>query len=220
MSENYMEMVGGIVKKSMQGVMCCLCCCFPLINAVNICALVFAFQENLQEDNDSTTAVGEEYDVCGKELNDDAFMTVSHHLIIAGAGGIALSIIQMMAAAIFLRAFTETVDLAISEGSETDKFQRQMDTLQTMQNLVRFLSTLPIMCLQLAWSIAGFILYSQVGGDCTASSPGKMLLAWCIIVMVSACSSFNQVTKPQNLDAAFGQMFISVDAVNAQNAGL
>jgi len=165
-----MAFIAEIVKKSMMGVLCCMCCCFPVMNAINIVAIVFAFEKFERGECPGK-------DICSTDCQPDAFMPMTHFLWIAGAGSMALSIAGMVAAAVFIRTFTDTVDLAVEEGSETDRFKRQAESVKKVQNLVRWVSVLPTMCLQLAWSIAGIVLYTQVSSTCTDTGTAKVVLA-------------------------------------------
>lgn len=179
------ELMGNVMKKT-------IICCFPLTNIVNICALVFAFEQNLQEIEDSDSILeSEEYDVCGMDLNPDAFMTVSHYLVVAGAGGIALSIMQTAATLLYIR---ELVGDSRVSFKGSDNLTRQLQGIQKMGTRL-LLSQLPVMLVQLAWAIVGIILYSKTEADCRATSPDKMMLAWAIITLCTACQSFNNLTK-------------------------
>ena len=105
----------------------------------------------------------------------------------------------------------------MEEGSETDRFKRQAESVKKVQNLVRWVSILPTMCLQLAWSIAGIVLYTQVSSTCMDTGTAKVVLAWSILTLVSACGSLNQLVQPKNVDDLFGQLF---KATNEQDANL
>lgn len=203
-----MNFVANVVKKSMMGVLGCMCCCFPLMNATNICAIVFAFVEYERGE-----CPGE--DICSVECQDDAFMSMTHFLLVAGAGALALSVSGMMALTVFIRSFTETVDLAVQEGSKTERFTRQADGVKRIQLYVKLFAAIPSMLLQMGWGTAGIILYTQVNQTCKDTGEAKMVLAWCCITLCMACSQCNQIMKPVDLDDAFSKLFAVGDAADA-----
>jgi len=212
-NDGHLQAMSDIIKMSMRGVMCALCCCLPIANAVHICALVFAFESTFKEQEDIITMESEEYDVCGTDWNPGAFMSVSRYLLIAGAGGIAAVTIFMVSILVLYRRFLKTLDLAVSEGGETDTFNRHLQGLLKYEISVRFCS-LPVMCLELGWSTAAFILYSQVGEDCTDTSQAKMMLAWGIISILNGCQRFNQLSRLKMKDT-FSTLFASTNAMNS-----
>ena len=166
----------------------------------NICAVVFAFEEFERGE-----CPGE--DICSTDCQPDAFMDMSTFLLIGGVTSMAMGIINTVVTAIYIRAFTNAVDLAVSEGSPTDTFKCQADGVKRLRNLHRLVVRVPMLVSQLAWAIAGFVLYSQVNDSCTETGQAKMVLAWCILVVFFVFVACNRVAKPKDLDATFAKVF-------------
>ena len=120
-----------------------------------------------------------------------------------------MSISEILAATVFIKALNDTIDMAIKKGIESNLFKHRVDGVKKIQHLVSLLATLPSMILHLIWSIIGIILYHRVHDLCAETGKAEMALAWCILTLVYVLSSAYQIAKQQDLDLLFYRLSLS-----------
>ena len=143
-------------KVELNGIPCVLFCCFFLFISVDIASLVISQQDDAECDGEGS------------------IMSMSAFAVMAGAIGIALSVIGVSLACCFCKISDPMTDTRHVRG-------------------------------QLAWScfssviyavisIIGFVNYDSGSDDCQSSPLGQVVLAWCIIRIVSACCTTSCAT--------------------------
>mmetsp|Transcript_4901 Transcript_4901/g.4289 ORF Transcript_4901/g.4289 Transcript_4901/m.4289 type:complete len:163 (-) Transcript_4901:269-757(-) len=145
---------------------CCTVCCLAIGNAVNICAIVFAFEEYSR---DGCT------DVCDTNCNPDQFMDVTLFLQIVGFTMMGLSIVSVCS------------HFLICPPPDPDQ--------PNIPSVPQLIFNVIIIIYYFAWVIVGFVLRDQLSDKCKDTDKGKMFFAWCIIYAISASGSCYNISK-------------------------
>ena len=147
-------------------------------------------------------------DICSVDCQPDAIMSMSHFLFIAGAGGMAITIMDMLALTVVWKVFADTIDFAVEEGTETVRFIRSVDGVTMISSLNRFLTAFPSVLFRSAWCIVGCVLYfGQVDDDCSSTNEALMVLLWCIITLTISILELYRVIRSWDVDAEFTRLF-------------
>ena len=151
------------------------------------------------------------YDVSFNSLR----VVVSLEFETYGSSSMTANIIEMMAAAVFLFALTDFVDLVVKEGSQgtecmdTDTLRQRADRLKKIQYLVTLLATVPSIMLHLVWSIVGIVLCHRVTSKCSETGKADMAWTWCILTLVYVALTAYHIEKQRNLDPLFVTLSLS-----------
>lgn len=186
--------------------------CFYLFCNSNSVAIIFSFES-------FERAVCPGKDICSTDCQPDAFISMKRFLFIAGAAGIALTIVHMMALTVFSKVFVDTIELAAKKAVKTDGVIASVNGVKTISNLSKCCAALPSVTLRSGWGIAGCVLYfAQVDDSCSSTNEALIVLLWCILTLAISILDLFWLVRLWNssrIMEEFEQLFPHDDAEDA-----